>query len=987
MNELMNDEHKNRMIARIAGILVLSLGATVLFGWYTTNEMLIQVFPSFAPMQYNTALAFLLSGAGLIAHSLKIRSITFLCGLFVFAVGFATLIQYIFGIDLGIDQASMEHYITVQTSHPGRMAPNTALCFLLSGLILLLSVRSAQSRRDFILKRVLILTSTALAIVALLGYLSQVETAYGWSSLTRMAVHTSFGFIVLSAGLLVTTFRGKIIFKELNASHGWITFAGVAVTMMVAVSLSLEFEKNETKRIRAELEQESIFIRSTLEGALASRFLDLRRMAQRREFLRGAPEDERRAEVRKYLNRGADLLAVGHSDLALEVNWIDRLREDVSTDEIKKTIAGGRAELRRIASVQIADGGLEPFGIMSGHGQYVTFLPIYLEGEAEGLIIGVFDLDVLVTTELSKDYFNRHGVSLYRDGELVFESAKSKGDNAARWGVTDALDFYDINWGVKVWPKQEFLQNVRSSLRFVVLGVGLLFSGIFVLMYRYSEAERLVTRERARDAAFLEAVLNNVSDGIVACDAKGALSLFNQSAKNFHGLDAKATAAQELAQAYDLYEPDGKTALATENIPLIQAYNGTGVYGQEMIISPKGLPRRTIIANAATLYGAEGEKIGAVATMRDVTVERSSAAIARRREKELQLIFDNVPIRLWLKDDKNGIVRLNKSAADSMGVSVEDAEGASTYDLFPEQAKKYHDDDLQVLNSGKPLFGIVEEYTPSAGQRGWVRTDKVPYFDETTGQRNLFVASTDITKQMEDSEELQRSNAALEQFARVASHDLQEPLRKLTIFSGFLEEDLGGEIPEKAKADLEAITSSAERMRNLVKDMLSLSRIRAEGLLPEPVNPNDCIAEAMTALSQQCRDLRAVVLYDELPPVMAEPTLLTQVYQNLAGNALKFTAPGRAPSVKFSAEQSGNDIILSVEDNGIGIDENDTKRIFEPLTRLHSRDAYEGTGIGLAICKRTIETFGGRIWVEKSPAGGACFKFSLKRAKAIETAA
>lgn len=987
MNKQANVEMDANVFAKGSGVLVLMLGAVVLFGWHTANNALVQVHPGFAPMQYNTALAFLLCGGGLIGLSSNIRIISTVCGALVFTIGAATLSQYIFGIDLGIDQASMEHNITVQTSHPGRMAPNTALCFILSGAILAINRLRLQSRRVFIATRSLILLSFALAAVALLGYLSQVETAYGWSNLTRMALHTSVGFIVLSIGFLATTFRTGKVISELKGTPGWFAVCGVAVTMMVAVSLSFEFEKNETKLIRAELNQEALFIRNTLESALGSRFLDLRRVAQQQEFLRSAPAQERRLEAQKYLRDGEDLIAVGYADLSIKTQWVDTLRNDVSSSLIETSITQARNALTNNAPDLNDAAAREPFGMMDQEGRFMAFLPIFLNGAVEGYIIGVFDLDALVTTELSKEYFNRHGVSLFRNGKLVFGGAAPGARNADRWGVTNTLDFYGITWGIKVWPKDEFLADARSPLRLLVFGVGVLFSGMLLMLYRHGDAERRRVDERMREAAFLGAVLNNVNDGIVACESTGALTLFNRAAKDFHGVDANASKADEWAAGFDLYAPDGKALLATDDIPLMKAFNGECVEGQEMVIAPSGLPRRTVVLNAATLFSPSGEKLGAVATMKDVTAERAATETARRREKELQLIFDNVPVRLWLKDDKNIIVRLNEPAAESMGVSVEDAEGADTYDLFPEQAKKYHDDDLAVINSGAPEYGIIEEYTPSAGARGWVRTDKVPYFDEKTGKRMIFVASVDITKQVEASEELRRSNAALEQFARVASHDLQEPLRKLTIFSGFLEEDLGDGISDKAQADLKAITSSADRMRNLVRDMLSLSRIRADGLTPRPVDPNECIKEAMAALSQQCRELRAVIKYDELPSVMAEPTLLTQVYQNLAGNALKFTAPGCVPSVKFAAQRSGDDVILSVEDNGIGIDEKDGNKIFEPLTRLHSRDAYEGTGIGLAICKKTIETFGGEIWVENSSTGGACFKFRLKSAEAIESAA
>lgn len=977
----------HQMVAKLSAALVVTISAVVLFGWHTSNAALVQVLPQFAPMQYNTALGFMLSGMAVYAHASTFNKTAFVLAALVFLLSAASLAQYIFGIDLRIDQAIMKSDITVQTSHPGRMAPNTAVCFMLTGLVIGLRQLFESQRFGFAAERVLILLSASLAVVALLGYLLEVETAYGWASLTRMALLASVGFILVNIGLFATTLGKRKAVDELRASTGWLAFASIAITMMAAISLSFEFEKNEAKSIKAELSQEALFIKNTLESALGARFLDLSRMAQRWEFQHQSPEIEWTEDAPQFLDEHADLLAVGYVGERYRTQWLERLNDDAQSISIRELIRQKSDQLRRQMADQVGGDIREPVGLVSEQGYFVAFLPMYFDGRADGFVVGVFDLDVLAKTEFSKNRFDNYVISLQRDGRSVFQTANLERDAARHWQISEALEFYDVAWSVQLWPKADFLRQSRPPLGEISIGAGILLSGLFLLLYRHGEAKRRQVAERAHNAAFLETVLNNVQDGIVACDADGNLSLFNNAAREFHGVGAKPIPADGWASEYDLYDTDGETALTKERIPLVRALNGERVAKQEIVIAPKGLPRRTLIARGAPLFGAHGEKLGAVATMHDVTAERAHAEKARRREKELELIFNNVPVRMWLKDDKNNIVRLNEPAARSMGVTVAEAEGASTYDLFSEHAKKYHDDDLEVINSGESKLGIIEEYAPAAGERGWVSTDKVPYFDAKTGERLVFVASSDITKLVEAREELSRSNIELEQFARVASHDLQEPLRKLTIFSGFLAEDLGDDLPGKAKADLDAIISSAERMRNLVKDMLSLSRISPTGLSLQPVDPHECAIAAIGSLAQRCREQGAIVVYDDLPSVIAEPTLLTQVYQNLAGNALKFVEKARAPRLKFSAERLNGNIVLSVEDNGIGVDPEHARKIFEPLSRLHSRKEYEGTGIGLAICKKTIESFGGKIWVEPAAGGGSCFKFSLKSAASMVSAA
>lgn len=183
------------------GLLPVLLGGLVLLGWYLKNKTLIQVSPEFVPMQYNTALGFVVGGSGLLFAQLGKRVGVRIFGGIGLAVGLLTLAEYVFGIDLAIDQLIMEHYITVATSHPGRMAPNTALCFSLTSIALL--VASEAREKPWGLQAIAVLGSLVfgLGVVAFSGYAMRLETAYGWGHLTRMAVHTSAGFIVLGTGL------------------------------------------------------------------------------------------------------------------------------------------------------------------------------------------------------------------------------------------------------------------------------------------------------------------------------------------------------------------------------------------------------------------------------------------------------------------------------------------------------------------------------------------------------------------------------------------------------------------------------------------------------------------------------------------------------------------------------------------------------------------------------------------------------------------
>ncbi len=226
------------------------------------------------------------------------------------------------------------------------------------------------------------------------------------------------------------------------------------------------------------------------------------------------------------------------------------------------------------------------------------------------------------------------------------------------------------------------------------------------------------------------------------------------------------------------------------------------------------------------------------------------------------------------------------------------------------------------------------------------------------------------------NEELERKNTELDHFTYFASHDLQEPLRKLTAFSSMLRQDLANGLPDRADKDLDFIMDAARRMQKLVQDLLALSRSGRVAMRREKISLHHCAAQAIEALAMRIKESGAQITRDDLPEVWGDQTMLTQLYQNLLANALKFTG-GNRPMIRLTAERIDGQLILGVKDRGIGVEPKYAEQIFAPFKRLHGRAEYEGTGIGLAICAKTIERHGGRIWVESKTGKGAHFKFTI----------
>ena len=361
-----------------------------------------------------------------------------------------------------------------------------------------------------------------------------------------------------------------------------------------------------------------------------------------------------------------------------------------------------------------------------------------------------------------------------------------------------------------------------------------------------------------------------------------------------------------------------------------------------------------------------------------------SQSVLKQQQRELDLIFNLVPARIWFKDDQNRILRLNGRAAQSMAVTVEEAEGANTYDLFPEMAEKYHRDDLAVFESGEPLTDIIEEYTPKRGQKGWVSTDKVPYDDPQTGERRLVVVSQDITSLMQVQDDLKKKTALLEKsnkdldaFAYVASHDLRAPMRGIENLAAWIAEDVGGIASDETREHLELLRIRIKRLDIMLGDILEYSRAGKYASTTEDVDCSELLSELTAWFADQ--STLKVVVEGEMPTLHLARTSFQQIFMNLIGNAIKHH-DRESGTVSIGCTPLAEDFMFSVTDDGPGIPSAYREKIFAMFETLHRRDDIEGSGVGLTIVQRLVESLDGRIEIVGGEGRGTSFRFTVPRA-------
>ena len=370
-------------------------------------------------------------------------------------------------------------------------------------------------------------------------------------------------------------------------------------------------------------------------------------------------------------------------------------------------------------------------------------------------------------------------------------------------------------------------------------------------------------------------------------------------------------------------------------------------------------------------------------SFQDIARRKHAEAALANVERQQKAFLNNLPELAWLKDKDSRYILMNEVSARACGVPLEDVRGKTDFDLWPhELAELYRADDRAVMASGERKR-IEEPFEGKDGRRIWIETIKSPIYDVQGQVVGTVGTARDVTQRKRDEAELKRHiaelarmNAELDEFSYVASHDLQEPLRKLMSFSDWLRRDLGDDLPERAAKDLDFIVDAAHRMQSLVQDLLALSRAGKTSMVHECVSLDDAVDRALDVLAVRVQESGALIERERLPEVWGDPSLLTQLYQNLICNALKFV-DGATPQVRLTAARVDGGWVFGVKDNGIGIRPEHAEQIFQPFKRLHGRGEYEGSGIGLAVCRKVVERHRGRLWVESEEGLGAHFKFVL----------
>ncbi|MDD1774857.1 MAG: ATP-binding protein [Methanobacterium sp.] len=515
-------------------------------------------------------------------------------------------------------------------------------------------------------------------------------------------------------------------------------------------------------------------------------------------------------------------------------------------------------------------------------------------------------------------------------------------------------------------------------------------------------------KKLAHQRALLEAVIESSQAPIFSVDSDYCYTSFNSAHKDI----MRMMYGQDIEVGFNIL--DYHTNLedrvyAKQNIE--RALSGES-FSLEAFVGEENQKRNYFLISHNPIKDSNKNVIGAAVYAQDFTPRKMAEEKAIKAKEDWEHTFDAVPDLIAIVDKDHKILRVNQAMGSRIGVNVENCAGKRCYELIhgnkeppiicphklmledgQEHTLELHEDKLggDFINSSSPIYNEKKELTGSVHvlrditERKQVEEHKQRLLEneqQLTNELQISNEELNLTqnKLRELVNKLETSNKELEQFAYVASHDLQEPLRMVGSFTQLLEMRYKERLDDDADDYIGFIVEGANRMKDLIDDLLAFSRINRKTKEFKLTDLKNALDDVILSLQTYIRENNAIITYDSLPIIKCDSSQIRQLFQNLISNAIKFHSD-KPPEIHISAQDTGKEWLFGVSDNSIGIETEHQKKIFDVFQRLHTRDEYQGTGIGLAICRRIVERLGGDIWVESELGKGSTFYFTIPKQK------
>jgi len=928
------------LVTGITGGCIVALGLTTLIGWSMGSVTLVQVRPYLAPMQLSTALGFLCCGLGLVALAAGRVRLVPIVGLLAATIGLWALGDSIFGLGLGPDDLLRRASVAVNTFYLGRMAPHTALCFLLAGITLAVIHKPLRSETARLLPGLSGVMVFAFGLVACVGYVAGWQTTYSWKPFTDMAIHTAAGFVVLSLGMMAYAwhqYRAEV--TDTVSRLPIIVGVGVIIT---AVSLWQALLVYEHVLVRKTVALAATNIQTDIVEQVIFRIEELVRVAARWELGGPPSRDAWESDMMRYQQRDPYLQAIMWVDPTSHVRWVqpspnyEAIQDrPLATTPPQRQILDSARNSREVVITRILD-GIPPSELQ-------IIAPLFPQEGFDGFLISWLEVGSLfkhITKTLAQDF----ALVILDGNETIYGYRQEQTQLQRGWGRDRILSPPGLTWRLQIWPTPELLQEKLSALPAIILFIGLATALLLASLVHFAQAtqQRAVQLGEANQALHHEITERE--------RAETALSRRLEQLEVLRTMSAEMTLELDLPMLLHLM-----IHRATDLIP--EAASGAIFLWHEEAgqLVPHVWHNRDDWMRDVKLELGEGVA-GVVAQRREGLRVNNYRSSPYRHPT----FIEHLGMRALIAEPllyKNRLVGVIILDSDDLGHTFSAAD-SQVLALFASQAT------IAITNA---------QYVTERQQQAMLLL-----------QSNAALQA-EISERQQAEETLRRQQEALYQSEKLAAmsgllasvaHELNNPLTAITVRADLLQEESTDEELSGLAAE---INQAAARCVRMVRYFLTLARQGS----PErtSVRFNEVIEDAMQVLAPPLRldnieieiDLQA-----DLPPLWADPHQLHQVVINLLTNAqqaLHETPPPRQVALTTRFEAAPDRVLFEVADNGPGMSPELQERIFEPF--FTTKPPGVGTGLGLSLCQGIIDSHSGRLQVETRSGHGTVFRVEL----------
>lgn len=913
---------RSGLISSIASLTIFAIAIIVIVTYIIDKSVFARGLPGIYNLKINTAVCFLLSSFSLFIFNSKSPSKSFLfsayiSSLLVISFALLNLSQYLFNYDLGIDNflAGPLYSPTGQVSM--RTYFSTSLFFVFFNLIILVLRRPGF--KDFIV------SSSLLFCIILSTYFILYFAKLHFSNFGmffKSALNTSLMFIVLFFGVFSSRHLASLKMSFFRRISAYFLFIFL---VLCVVFVSIKETNSDTISIATKIDHHNELVLKSLSVFKLTREL----VGESRVYVISGEQ--------KYLNQYNNKIKV-----------IQKRLNDLENFTASDT------ELNSLVH------------------------------SLEKVVLNNINIRNKINSSIEEKGFNKDVVT----GEVMPSQLALRDLN----NVVNKIETIQARRLADL--KYKFNQSVRESSKvtflfqmLIILLLIIAFATIYNNAVKIKEAKDKITSQNI----FLESILENIPNMLFVKKAEDLrMTIFNKAGENILGISRTDLIGKN---DYDLFPPEQASYFISSDKKVL-AQNGAVDFPEEVIQTKEGT--KWLHTRKVPVKDDSGKTAYILGISEDITQKKIAGDKLKKASEEIFDLYNNAPCGYHSIDANFLFVAINDTELKWLGYNREEILGKSIESvLTPESAKIFAGNfenfklegialnmELEMIRKDGSILPVLLSASAIYNKHGEFLRTRSTVLDFTELKKlndEILKFNSELeTKVKEKTADLKRSNEELERFAYVASHDLQEPLRMVSSFLNLLEKRLEGKLDDTDKKYIQFATDGALRMKELIQNLLEYSRVGNDNLNINKVDINLLVQKVLSLYNNESHNDAIMAEIEKLPVIKGNPSQLYQLFQNLIGNAVKYKN-GSVLKLNIGCIEKNDHFEFFVKDNGVGIDSKYFEQIFIIFKRLHNRADYEGTGVGLSICKKIVQAHGGNIWVESESGKGSTFFFTIAK--------